>query len=157
MPFFYDLNNAVTSNGSANTETDHLRLLTATGSGTETTKIVGLYAGCRFGTAGGAQLRVKTFATASTVGAAATPAKRHPSFPAAKTTAFTGPTAGATPTVRITVGAAQTGGTGGWVALEPNAGITLLPGAGANGNADVFSIAASASVPLDFTVEFSEG
>lgn len=155
-PFFYDLNQSVTSNGSANTETDHLRLLTATGTA-ESTKIVGLYGAARHGTAGGAQLRLKTFATPSTVGSGATPAKRHPSFPAAKTTAATGPTAGGTPTVRLTVGLAQTGGTGGWVALEPGAAVTLLQGAGANGNADVFSIANGTSVPIDFTLEFSEG
>lgn len=156
MPFFYDIHNSVTSNGSANTETDHLRLLTVTGTA-ESAKIVGLYAGARFGTAGGAQMRIKTFATPSTVGSTQTPAKRHPSFPAAKVTAFTGPTAGATPTVRLTVGVAQTGGTGGWVALEPMAAVTLLQGAGANGNADLFSIAASASVPIDYTLEVSEG
>lgn len=123
----------------------------------ESAKLVGLYGAARFGTAGGAQLRVKTFATASTVGSAKTPAERHPNGPAASLTAFTGPTAGATPVVRLTVGLAQTGGTGGWVALEPSAAITLLANGGANGNADVFSIAASASVPLDFTVEHSEG
>lgn len=155
MPFFYDLNNAVTSNGSANTETDHLRLLTVANQ--ETAKIVGLYGACRFGTAGGAQLRLKTFGTASSAGSGQTPAKRHPSFPAAGTTAFTGPTAGSTPTVRITVGAAQTGGTGGWVGLEPMAAVSLLANGGANGNGDVFSIANAASVAIDFTVELSEG
>jgi hypothetical protein len=155
VPFFFDTNVSVTSNGSANTETDHLRFLTAANQ--ETAKLVGLYGASRFGTAGGAQLRVKTFGTASTVGSAATPAKRHPSSPAASLTAFTGPTAGATPTVRLTVGLAQTGGTGGWVALEPMAAISLLANAGANGNADVFSICNAASVPLDFTVEHSEG
>jgi hypothetical protein len=123
----------------------------------ETSKIVGIYGAARFGTAGGAQLRVKTWSTASTVGSSKTPGKRHPSFPAASLTAFTGPTSGTTPTVRLTVGLAQTGGTGGWVALEPAAALTLLPNGGANGNADVFSIAASASVPVDFTVEHSEG
>lgn len=155
MPFFYDLNQSVTSNGSANTETNHMRLLTVANQ--ETAKIVGLYGAARHGTAGGAQLRVKTWATASSAGSAATPAKRHPSFPAASTTAFTAPTSGTTPTVRLTVGLAQTGGTGGWVALEPSAALTLLPNGGANGNADVFSIANGTSVAVDFTLELSEG
>src|SRR5262245_13242872 len=155
MPFFFDTNQSVTSNGSANTETDHLRFLTV--SQQETAKVVGLYGACRFGTAGGAQIRLKPFGTASTAGSGVTPAKRHPSFPAASLTAFSGPTAGATPTVRLTVGLAQTGGTGGWVAIEPGAAISLLANGGANGNLDVYSIANGASVPIDFTVEHSEG
>lgn len=155
MPFFYDLNMAATSNGSANTETDHMRLLTVANQ--ETAKIVGLYGAARHGTAGGAQLRFKTFATASSAGSSQTPAKRHPSFPAASTTAFTTPTAGSTPTVRLTVGLAQTGGTGGWVALEPSAAITLLANGGANGNGDIYSIANGTSVAIDFTAELSEG
>jgi hypothetical protein len=155
MPFFYDINQSVTSNGSANTETNHLRLLTVANQ--ETAKIVGLYGAARHGTAGGAQLRFKTWATASTSGSAATPAKRHPSYPAASTTAFTAPTSGTTATVRLTVGLAQTGGTGGWVALEPSAALTLLPNGGANGNGDVFSIANGTSVAIDYTLELSEG
>src|SRR3990172_2980492 len=105
MAFFYDLNFAFTSNGTANTETDHMRLLTVANQ--ETCRIVGLYGASRFGTAGGAQLRVKTFATASTAGSSQTPAKRHPSYPAAGTTALTGPTVGATPTVRLAGGMAE--------------------------------------------------
>ena len=155
MPFFYDINQAFTSNGTANTETDHLRLLTAANQ--ETAKIVGLHANARFTTAGGAQLRLKTFATASTAGSSVTPAKRHPSFPAAALTAFSGPTVGTTPTVRMTVGIAQTGGHGGWVANSPDHAYSLLPNGGANGNADVFSIGSAASVTGDFTVETSEG
>ena len=154
-PFFYEIQKSITSNGSANTESDHLRLLTAANQ--ETAKIVGLYAGARHGTAGGAQMRFKTFSTASTTGTATTPAKRHPSNPAAATTAFTSPTAGSGPTVRLAVGLAQTGGTGGWVALEPNAALSLLANGGANGNGDVFSIANGTSVAIDYTLEFSEG
>mgnify|MGYP001558332623 CR=1 FL=1 len=52
MAFFYDLNFAFTSNGTANTETDHMRLLTVANQ--ETCRIVGLYGASRFGTAGGA-------------------------------------------------------------------------------------------------------
>ena len=155
MPFYFDLNFAFTSNASGGTETDHMRLLTVANQ--ETCKLMSLHGNARFGTAGGGQLRVKTFATASTVGSAQTPAKRHPTQPAAATTAFTGPTAGATPTVRMTVGVAQTGGHGGWIALETSDAISLLPNGGANGNADVFSIANAASVTGDFTLGFNEG
>lgn len=154
MPFYYDLNNALTSNGAAGTETDHLRLLTVANQ--TPCRITAIYGASRFGTAGGAILRVKTFATASTAGASQTPAKRNPNSPAASTTAFTGPTAGATPTVRQSIGVAQTGGTGGWFALEPDHAITLLPNGGANGNADLFSIANAASVTFDATLEIVE-
>lgn len=154
MPFYYDVNQAVTSNGTAGVETDHLRTLTVANQGI--CRVMSLYGAARFGTAGGAQLRLKTFATASTVGSGVTPGKRNPNSPAASTTFFSGPTAGATPTVHMTVGVAQTGGTGGWMALEPDHALQLLPNGGANGNADIYSIANAASVTLDFTVEFAE-
>ncbi len=154
MPFYYDLNNALTSSATAGTEVDHLRLLTVASQGN--CKIVGCYGTARFGTAGGAQLRIKTFATPSTVGTAQTPAKRHPDNPVAATTAFTAPTVGLTPIVRLTVGVAQTGGMGGWVALDQDHALTLKSGGGANGNGDVFSIANAASVTFDNTVEFFE-
>jgi len=155
MPFYYDINRSnVTTNGSAGTETDDLRLLTVASQGHA--RIMALYGAARFGTAGGAQLRVKTFGTASTAGSAVTPAPRNPRAPAAQSTAFSGPTAGSTPVIRMTVGVAQTGGTGGWMALEPDHAIALLSGGGANGNGDVFTIANAASVVLDYTVEINE-
>jgi hypothetical protein len=155
--FHFDIANAITTNGTTQTESDHLRLLTKNASPQETVKIISLTGFFRFNTAGGGGFRFKTFATASSAGSSATPAPRHPSGPAASCTAFTGPTPGATPVVRMGVGAAQTGGTGGDVALEPNNAITLLPYAGANGNGDVVSIANGINVPGDYTLVFGEG
>lgn len=154
MPFYYDVNVATTTNGTAATENDEIRALTVANQ--SIARLMALYGASRFGTAGGALLRVKTFGTASTVGSGKTPGKRNPNAPAASTTFFTGPTAGATPVVRMSVGVAQAGGMGGWMALEPDHALALLPNGGANGNADVFSIANATSVTLDFTLEIAE-
>ena len=155
MPYYYAVNvQGATSNGSANTETDMLRTLTVANQAPAQVK--GLYGAMRSGTAGGAQLRARRFATASTVGAAATPDPRRPGQPAASLTAFTLPTAGATPTQVLSIGLAQTGGMGGWVALEPDHAIWLNPNGGANGNLDILSIANAASIGFDYTVEHSE-
>lgn len=152
------MNRQTTSNGSGSTLTTHLRLLTV--ANVESARIRGIYGSAIFGTAGGAQLRVVTCATAGTGGTSTTPSKRNPNNPAASLTALNDATAitpGGTPVQRLAVGIAQTGGNGGWVALEPDASITLLPNAGANGNAEIGSYCNAASVPLSITTEFCEG
>lgn len=155
MPFYYAINPGnVTSNGTGNTETDHLRLLTVANQ--REAQIVGLL-GCNQGaTTGGLRLRFASFTTPSTVGSSATPAKRDPGAPAASTTAFTGPTIGSTRTTHFTVGLPQTGGLGQWAALEPAHAVTITANGGASGNADVISIATTASQTFDYTLEFSE-
>lgn len=157
MAFYYDMVQAIVTAGTTVVETYHLRLLTKNATPQETVKIISLTGWFRHNTAGGGGFRFKTFATASSSGTSATPAPRSPQYPAASCTAFTGQNPGTTATVRMGVGAAQTGGTGGDVALEPNQAITLLPYAGANGNGDIVSIANAVSVPGDFTLCFSEG
>lgn len=120
-------------------------------------RIMGLYATLRSTTAGGAMIRLLTFTTASTGGSGTTPQKRNNNSRAADTTAFTGPTISVTGRQqRLAVGAAQTGGNGGWVALEVDHALAMTPNGGAGGNCDVSSIAASTSVALEPTVEFQE-
>jgi hypothetical protein len=155
MPYYYDLNGSYTTSGTPATEVDALRGLTIANQ--NTTRIMSLVAAGRNTTAGGGQLRLKTFATASTAGSAQTPAARNSRSPAAESTWFTGPTAGATPTVRLTVGWAQTGGTGGVMEFDNDSAIALRPNGGANGNVDLFTIAASASMVVDSTLVISEG
>jgi hypothetical protein len=158
VPFYYDLNRAFTSNVSGATESNHWRLLTVANQ--ETARIMGLSGGARFGTAGGGQLRIKTWSTASTGGTSQTPAKRNPNSPAASTTAFNDAstiTSGTTATYRMSVGLAQTGGMGGLVPVEPAAAIALLANGGANGNADMVSIFNAASVTFDGTLDLAEG
>jgi hypothetical protein len=57
MPFYYDLDRAITTNGSAGTESTHLWGTTVANQ--ETVGISGLYIAARFGTAGGMQIRLK--------------------------------------------------------------------------------------------------
>jgi hypothetical protein len=154
---YYDLKKAITTSGSAGTLVTHFRLLTVANQ--MMARLMGLYGAARFGTAGGAQLRVITAGTAGTGGTAQTPTKRNPNFRAADTTAFddtTAITAGATPVTRLTVGVAQTGGMGGWVALEIDHAIALLANGGANGNLEIGSVANAASVLADVTGELQE-
>jgi hypothetical protein len=67
-------------------------------------------------------------------------------------------TAGGGPlTTRVTVGFAQTGGMGGWVATEPTNKIQMMPNATNPVDVEFTSLASSASVTFDQTVEFGEG
>ena len=157
MPAYYDISTNFTSNASAGavSTSPHVRLLTHTTNGAQ---IKGLYAGARSGTAGGGQIRLITASTAmSSCGTGFTPTKRNPSSAVAVTSAATACTCtGATTVVRTSVGVAQTGGMGGWVAIEPDAAVLLLPAAGANGNAEIESFFNASSIAFDLTVEFSE-
>lgn len=158
MPFYFDTVRATTTNGTTLTESPHLLGLTAANQ--RVASLRGLYGTARSGTAGGASLRVKTAGTAGTGGTSQTPAKRESGQPAAGlvvTNDATTITPGMTLTVRLAVGLAQTGGNGGWVALEPAAALSLMPNAGANGNMEIYSIAVGTSVPIDVTMEHAEG
>jgi hypothetical protein len=157
LPFYYDVNRPITTNGTTLTESIHLRALTV--ANTIGARLTGLYGTCRSGTAGGASLRVKTWATASTGGTSQTPAKRRSGSPAANCTWFNDASAitgGTTQTVRLGVGMAQTGGMGGWMPFEADDALELAPNGGANGNLDVDSIAVGTSVAGDITAEFAE-
>ena len=157
MPAYYDIITSVTTNSAAGTisSAPHLRMLTGTA---VSAALKGIYAGARSSTAGGGLIKVFTAGTAmSSMGTGYTPTKRNPGQAAAVTSAATATTCtGATSTLRMSVGFAQTGGMGGWVAIEPDAAILLQPGGSAGGNVEFGSIANSASVLADLSVEFSE-
>ncbi len=96
---------------------------------------------------------------AGTGGTASTENKKHPDNPAAGTGWLddtTAITAGTTPQVQSTVGIAQTGGQGGWVALERDMALQLKAAGGANGNCEVGSKALGTSVPVNVTVDWFE-
>lgn len=152
--FYYDVNAAQTSNGSANTENMSARFLTVANQ--RTCAIMGMYVSARMTAAGGLVARLKTMATAGTAGSAYTPGKRDADAPAAATTVFTAHTVGATPTVRQIVGVAAQGGFGGWFAATLEQGLILKPNGGANGNAEITNLAGLASVLFDLAVEFAE-
>jgi hypothetical protein len=164
MPFYYDVKKtpgtpgtAVTSNGSGNTLSTHFRA--ATVANQKSSRIMGLYGSARFGTAGGGSLYVVRPGAAGSGGTANTPAKRNPDNPAADTTWFddaTTITPGTSPIQQLSVGVAQTGGQGGWVALEVDHGLLMKPNAGANGTLEVASKFNAAAVTFDALIEFQE-
>jgi hypothetical protein len=123
--------------------------------------IVGVYAASRFGTAGGAQLRVQTgvnSTNSASLGSAQTPAPRNiRGNPAAVSTWANGGTANSSNTSRLTVGFAQTGGMGGWIPITPQDGIQLTIGRATPVDVSFWSQASNASVTYDQTVEFTEG
>src|SRR5262249_32886320 len=115
-------------------------------------RIMELAGAARFGTAGGATLRFVRAGTIGSGGTANTPSKRNPNPLAADTTWFDDTSAitpGATPVTQLYVGVAQTGGHGGWVAIELDAAFALLPNGTANGNCEIATMANASSVTID--------
>jgi hypothetical protein len=157
LPAYFDVAASLTSSTSAGTATSGaIRLLTGTA---VAAAIKGVYVGTRSGTAGGGQMRLITAGTAlSSMGTGITPNKRNPNTPyaAATTSAASGQTHANTTNLRASIGTAQTGGMGGWVAIEPDAAILLLAAGGANGNFEAVPFYNAASMAYDITVEFSE-
>jgi len=153
---YYDVIRETTTNGTANTRSSHLLFLTGAN---VRARIVGLYGSCQSGTAGGATLFGETASTAGSGGTTYVAGPRNPTYPAATTvvtTDATAITAGTTLKQRCFAGLAQTGGMGGWVALEPDHAVALRPSGGANGNFEVSSKANGTSITVRAQVEFSE-
>lgn len=160
MPFFYDITRATQTNGSANTETTHLAGKTVANQ--ETVGIYGAYATARSNTAGGASLRLKdNTGTVFSGGTATTPnPKNRRGNPAAQSTWVNDATAitpGLTLLVRCAVGFAQTGGMGGYVPPTQQAAVQMMPNTTNPVDVEVTSIAATASINFDLTVDIGEG
>jgi hypothetical protein len=159
MPFYYDFNKACTTNASGGTESNHFWGKTIANQ--ETVGLSGAYVASRFGTAGGAQFRIKdNTGTVASGATAQTIRKRNFNSPAASSTWFndgSAITSGTTLNTRVSVGFAQTGGMGGWVATEPSAKIQMLANSANPVDVEMTSVATTASVTFDATVEFSEG
>jgi hypothetical protein len=161
MPYYYDVTQNCTG-----AITEYTNAWVKTAANQETLGISGFYAASRFGTAGGAQFRVKTN-TGSTAsgGAQQTPVARNLRSPSplsvwnlSPATGTSTITAGGGPlALRVSVGFAQTGGMGGWVATEPTNKIQMQPNATNPIDTEFTSITTSASVTFDMTVEFGEG
>jgi hypothetical protein len=160
LPYYYDVNRVTTSNASAGTSTTHIA--TKTVSNQETVGISGIYVAGRFGTAGGAQINAShNTGTVYSGGTAQTPAPRNlRGSPAAQSTWVNDTTVitpGTTLVQRLTIGFAQTGGMGGWVATEPTNKFQLMPNTTNPVDFEFASVANAATVPLNLTVEFGEG
>lgn len=161
MPFYYDLNFAVTTSATAGSEATYMFGKTVSVN-QETVSLVGLYLASRFGTAGGAQARIKTNTGAvATGGTPQTPSPRNlRGNPAASSVWQNGTnaiTAGGTLTTRITVGFAQTGGMGGWVPITPQDAIQMMPSTINPVDVELTSLATAGSVTADSTLEIGEG
>lgn len=159
MPLYYDLWRQTTSHGTPSTTVAHMALLTT--SQQLTAKIRALFGSAVFGTAGGAKLRLYTADTTPfSGGGSATLNPRIPGTTAAATTAKhdgSAITPGTTLVQRLAIGLAQTGGQGGWCALEDGDSVVLKPNGGVAGNAEVHSVANGATVPLDVGIVVAEG
>ncbi len=147
----------VTTNASANTNTDHLRA--AVGS-TTATYINALYLWGRASAAtniSNISAKLLRMSVASTGGSGITPAKRDQNSPAAVAVWSTGPSIGtpvANPDIEIgclSAGAAY------WMPYDPDAAIYLTPaGSGAAGNIDLVSQGSASSLPFRYSVELYE-
>jgi hypothetical protein len=160
MPLYYDVNYPFTSNTSAGTETTALWAKTAAEQ--ETVGIIGIYVAARFGTVGGMAVRAKTnTGTTASGGTGQTPAAKNLRYGvAAQSTWANGATTitpGSALTVRMAVGAAQTGGMGGYVPITPQDGLQMMPNTTNPVAMEWTTIASAASVTGDLTVEFQEG
>ncbi len=124
--------------------------------------IYGFYCGARFNTAGGATLRLKECtATIATGGTSQVPKKANSrGNPAAQSTwkdDTTTITAGGTTNIRKSVGFAQTGGMGGYIPIVPTAAFQMQPNGASPIDVEFASAAATASVPVDITLDIGEG
>lgn len=144
-----------TTNSSANTTTDHIRWLTVSPRPANIQACYVIGRGGGLTTISGISFRFMRFATASTVGTAASIRQRDPGAQNAITTAFTLPTIGSTPTLQLTFGCGAAG-PGGWVSPNPDSVIYLATGGGANGNVDLLSGSATVSLNFDASVEHWE-
>lgn len=160
MPYFYDINRQTSSSGSAGVLLDHLWGKTVANQ--ETVGIYGVYAASRFLTAGGGQLNVIfNSGTTASGGTGTTPQPKNARGSVAAQSVWandvTPITVGATPTTRLTVGFAQTGGMGGYVPIVPTAALQMMPNAANPVDIEFASDMASVSVTFGMTVDIGEG
>jgi hypothetical protein len=160
MPLFYDIAGAHTSNGSGGTTSTHLWGKTAANQ--ETLAIYGIYVSCRAGTAGGLTCRLMANSgTTASGGTNQVPLAKNLRYGVAAQSTWandgTSITPGATLTERLIIGAAATGGQGGYVPITAQGAVQMQPNATNPVDVELVSIAANASVVFDASVEIGEG
>ena len=158
MPFYYDTVYVTATNGT--TATEQTEIWGKTGAVYDAA-IKAIYAAARFNTAGGATVRAKSnTGTTASGGSAQAASARNSRGPAATVTWLNKGTAitnGTTLVQRAAVGFAQTGGQGGWVAVEAADALYMGGNALTPVDAEFTSIANGSSVPFEAQIEFSEG
>lgn len=160
MPYYYDLNRITATAASGGTEASHLWGVTVANQ--ETVGVSGLYVSGRGGTAGGATVRLKhNTGTIASGGTAQTPSPRNLRGNVAAQSTWkndaTAITPGTTLVQRVSIGFAQTGGMGGWVATEPTAKVQMMPNGASPIDVEVTSIANGTTLPIEITLELGEG
>ena len=167
MPLYYDIN----VGGTPNAGTPGLTIGTnestflwgKTVANQETVGIAGFYMASKFGTAGGAQARLKDNAGATAAnGISQVPRARNLRYLVVCLSLWSYRvdglvSAGTTLTARVTVGFAQTGGMGGWVATEPTNKIQMMPNATSPVDVEFTALATTSATTADMTVEIGEG
>lgn len=154
------MNRTTSTNGSATVLSTHFWGKTVANQ--ETLGIYGLYAAARLTTAGGAQLRIahNTGVTAAGGTSQTAQPKNLRGSVAAQSSWFSDNasiTAGTTLLQRLTIGFAQTGGMGGYVPIVPTAAIQMMPNATNPVDVEIQSVASTATVLFDLTIDLGEG
>jgi len=161
MPAYYDIGNI----GVTATTTSALAasFLTTTAANKPNCSITAVWAnigGAAMTTAGGGYFNGNTWQTVGVQTTTTAPNKKAFNAAAATTlclnAAGNGSIGTGTQYTRIFVGYAQTGGTGFWMASSPDAAWILPQGGTVNGYGDFLSRTATASMLLNWQVEFSE-
>ena len=159
MPFYYDLARSVTTHSLTLTELTHFFGRTITNQ--QVAAICALFPAAQLATAGGGAARIKTnTGSIATGGGGQTPAPKNLLSRAADSVwnaNSSSITPGSVLTLRMSVGFAQAGGPGGWIAYEPENRFQLQPGGTNPVDVEVTSVAVGTSVPLDLTVDLAEG
>lgn len=159
MPFYYDLVRSITASGTPGTEVTHLWGKTIANQ--QVLALASLSVAARFGTAGGGQIRLKTnTGVVASGGTGQTPFARNPLARSADSiwaNDATAITPGTVLTTRMSVGFSQTGGPGVWVAMEPEARVQMMPNSVNPIDAEITSLATTASVTADVSLEIAEG
>jgi len=156
MPMVYSSSLAtagnLTTNGSANTETDAWFLKAGVrNAALQAVYVIGKGAGLT--AISGIAFRIIKFTTASTGGTGITPTPKDPGMQAAKATAASRPTAGSTRVNRIVFGCGAAG-PGGWVTPNPDS-VELLEGGGGL-SIDMMDISGTISLNYEFSFEHVE-
>lgn len=156
MPMIYSCSLAtagnLTTNGSANTETDAWFLKAGVrNAALQAMYVVGKGAGLT--AISGISFRIIKFTTASTAGTGMTPTPKDAGMQAAKATSASRPTAGSTRVNRIVFGCGAAG-PGGWVAPNPDS-LEVLEGGGAL-SIDCMDVSGTVSLNYEFSIEFQE-
>ena len=145
----------LTTNGTANTETETFRLNAVTqGRNVALQSIYLIGKGAGLTAISGIALRVITWGTGATVGTAITPAPKDQNAPAASATAASRPTAGTTRTNRIVIGCGAAG-PGGWVAPNPDSTIAIRASATPQ-SIDGLDVSGTVSLNFEFSFEHQE-